>query len=134
MNYELLEVVFRRINEFLIKHPSEKLEFLWHGGELCLLGADYFNKAREIQNKICRETSDRIHHSVQSNLTRIDQDIINAFKNMGINQVGTSYDMYDQIRGIGTNRDTKKYNELFFNGLELLRKNNMFGGVIYVVP
>jgi uncharacterized protein len=133
MDYELLEVVFKRMNEFLIKHPDEKLEFLWHGGELCLLGADYFNKAREIQNKTCPETSDRIHHSIQSNLTLINQDIINAFKNMGINQVGTSYDMYSQIRGIGANRDTKKYNELFFTGLELLRENNMLGSVIYVV-
>jgi len=133
MNFDLSKTVYRRIDEFLIKYPYESIDFLWHGGEVCLLGADYFRTAMALAREICKTTYDRINYSVQSNLTAINQDIIDAFMEMGMKDIGTSYDLFPEIRGMGQNRDATKYNEMFYKGLSLLRANNMLGSVIYVV-
>ena len=50
MSLELLELVFRKIDEYL-KSNDEEIQLIWHGGEPCLLGVDYFKKAYEFQEK-----------------------------------------------------------------------------------
>ena len=80
MDFELLELLFIRMNKYLVGHPLETITFTWHGGEVCLLGSDYFNTAIRLQEKHCPDTRSRINHQVQSNLTLINQDIIDAFK------------------------------------------------------
>jgi len=133
MSFDLLELVFKNIDEFLKSKPEEKLTLIWHGGEPLLLGLDYFKRALEIQDKFCLDTKQRIEHAIQSNLTLINQDFIDVFKQMGIHQIGTSYDPYPHMRGPGADRDTDTYNKKFFEGLNLLVKNNFGWGFIYVV-
>jgi uncharacterized protein len=133
MGYDLLETVFRRMNEYLCRFPEEEIAFTWHGGEACLLGVDYFRKALELQNLHCRETSHRITHLIQSNMTVITQELIDVFKEMGIDRIGSSFDPLPGMRGFGPERDSRKYNELFFRGIELVEKNGLSWGVIYVV-
>jgi uncharacterized protein len=72
-------------------------------------------------------------HAVQSNLTLLNQDIIDAFKILGIKTVGSSYEFIPHIRGFGKNRDSVAYNRKFFEGVNLLEKNGITWGVIYVV-
>ena len=55
------------------------------------------------------------------------------YKSGGISRVGTSYEPYKGIRGFGKERDSDAYNRLFFRGLELLEKNGLSWGFIYVV-
>lgn len=133
MSYDLLETVFFRINEYLVQHPDNNVHLTWHGGEVCLLGADYINEAVEIQEKYCSQTKHRIIHLVQSNLTLITNEIVDAFKNLGIDSIGSSYEPIPGIRGFGKNRDSGQYNKLFMKGINLLYKNNMNWGIIYVV-
>ena len=133
MKYGLLKEVLQKINDFLVKNPEEVVNLTWHGGEVCLLGAEYFIKAIDYLEKYCKTTKHRIKHLVQSNLTLLNQDIIDAFKILGIDKVGSSYEFIPHIRGFGKNRDTLEYNKKFFDGVNLLEKNGMNWGVIYVV-
>jgi uncharacterized protein len=133
MKFDLLKLIFKRINEYLEYNPFERLDFTWHGGEVCLLGANYFKVALEFQEKYCRKTKERINHQVQSNLTLINQQIVDAFKKLGIKQVGSSFEPIHNIRGFGKKRDSHSYNRKFINGIRLLNQNNMTWGVIYVV-
>ena len=133
MQYDLLQEVFQKINDYLLKFPEEKIVFTWHGGEVCLLGAEYFYKAIELLDRCCRTTKARIKHLVQTNLTLINQNIIDAFKILGIESVGSSYEFIPHIRGFGKNRDSMAYNKKFFEGINLIEKNGLSWGVIYVV-
>jgi uncharacterized protein len=45
MPIDVLETVFRRVNEYLIAFPGEEVELNWHGGEPLILGTDYFREA-----------------------------------------------------------------------------------------
>jgi len=133
MKSGLLKEILQKINDYLVKYPEEEVNLTWHGGEVCLLGAEYFLKAVEFLDTYCKTTKYRIKHIVQSNLTLINQEIIDAFKMLEINSVGSSYEFIPHIRGFGKNRDTLEYNKKFFEGVNLLDKNGMTWGVIYVV-
>jgi uncharacterized protein len=133
MNYDLLKLIFIRMNDYLMENPTENIAFTWHGGEVCLLGPDYFKVALELQDEYCSKTKSRIEHQVQSNLTLINQEIIDLFAKLGIKQIGSSFEPIHNIRGIGRERDSHLYNQKFMEGIKLLNKNNMTWGVIYVV-
>jgi uncharacterized protein len=133
MDYDLLTDIFKKINTFLLKNPKDKVAFTWHGGEVAMLGADYFEKAYEITQTECPETWKRIEHLVQSNMTALTQELLDAWKKLGISQIGTSFEPIDGIRGLGKNRDSKLYNKRFFQGVNLAEKNGFKWGFIYVV-
>jgi uncharacterized protein len=133
MSADILRLVFERIDEFLKMRPDESVTFTWHGGEVCLLGAEYLRTALHFQNTICRETKGRIEHLVQSNLTCITQDIVDVFKQLGVTQIGSSFEPLPRIRGFGKERDSESYNRKFIEGTGLLDKNGITWGVIYVV-
>jgi len=133
MNYDLLKLIFTRMNGYLETYPNESISFTWHGGEVCLLGPGYFKVALQLQEEYCRETKSRINHLVQSNLTLLTQEMIDVFKKLGIRQIGSSFEPIPNIRGFGTKRDSHVYNRKFMEGAKLLNQNNMNWGVIYVV-
>jgi len=133
MKYDLLKAVLQKINDYLLKYAEEEITILWHGGEVCLLGSTYFLKTIEYLEKFCKTTKNRIKHLVQSNLTLINQAIIDAFKTLGIKNSGTSYEFMPHIRGFGKKRDSMEYNKKFFEGVNLLEKNGLSWGAIYVV-
>lgn len=133
MGDKILELVFKRINEYLLNDSKEKIFLTWHGGEPCLLGPEYFYKALEFQNKHCPETKNRIEHEIQSNLTIINKELIDVFKKMGLNQIGSSFEPIPSIRGFGENIDSEAYNKGFMKGINLLKENDMSWGIIYVV-
>lgn len=133
MDYDLLTDIFRKINVYLEKDQREKVAFTWHGGEVGLLGSEYFNKVYEIIQEVCPNTSHRIEHLVQSNMTILTQDLLDSWKKLGINQIGTSFEPIDGIRGLGKNRDSLAYNKRFFQGVNLAEKNGFKWGFIYVV-
>jgi len=133
MSLDLLKDILKKINVFLLKFPKEKVALTWHGGEAALLGADYFNKAYDIIQEECPQTSNRIEHQVQSNMTALTQEILDAWKKLGMSQIGTSFEPIDGIRGLGKNRDSAAYNRRFFEGVNLAEKNGFRWGFIYVV-
>lgn len=98
-----------------------------------MLGADYFRRALEFQERLCPQTKRRIEHLVQSNLTLVTKPLLEAFRALGITQVGSSYDHIPGIRGFGPSRDSDAYNRKFMDGISLLDEFGFTWGVIYVV-
>jgi uncharacterized protein len=133
MSFELLELVMGRVNRFLEAKPEETIIFTWHGGEPLLLGVDYFRKAVEYQRDLCRNTQHRIKHLIQSNLTLMNTEYIDVFRQMGIDSIGTSYEPLPGIRGPGEKHDSELYNRLFRKGIKILEENGLNWGFIYVV-
>ena len=106
MSLEILEVVFQRINEYLISHPKETVKLIWHGGEPLILGAGYYRRAVWLLGAHCSETLPRINHVIQTNLTCFDQSFVGPFKSLGISGVGTSFDPEPHMRGPGSDIDS----------------------------
>ena len=133
MSIPLLEMVFKRINEYLELRREENIVFIWHGGEPLMAGLDFYRKAVEFQEKICHSTKHRIRHSIQTNLTLMDDDFASALKKLGMNNIGSSYDPEPHMRGPGSAIDSDTYNKKFINGMSVLQKHGMGLGIIYVV-
>ena len=128
-----LEKVFIYINEYLEENPNEYFSIVWHGGEPCIVGADFYKRVLELQEKYCEKTKNRIEHEIQTNLTLINEELIGVFERLGIKRAGTSYEPYKGIRGFGPSRDSDAYNKQFFRGIELIEKHGWGWGFIYVV-
>lgn len=133
MPENILETFFIRINEYLLDYPEENMEIIWHGGEPLLLGPHYFEKALEFQERHCVKTRSRVSHSLQTNLTLLNIDLIKALKKLGIESVGTSYDPSSDLRRLRNKPDAMEYKRRFYDGVALLKKEGMRYGLIYVV-
>ena len=132
MPIEVLETVFRRVNEYLIAFPGEEVELNWHGGEPLILGTDYFREAIKLQEEHFPTTFNRVKNTLQTNLTLMTEEFIPIFKQMGINFVGTSFDPEPNVRGPGGDPDSDGYNSQFFRGAGILNSHGIGWGVIYV--
>ena len=133
MTFETLETFFRRVNEFLLERPQERMRIIWHGGEPLLLGPGYFERALRYQEKHCSGTVTRIRHLVQSNLTLLSREFLDPMRKLGVANLGTSYDPIDHIRGLGEKRDSLTYKKRFMEAICLLEEEGFNWGVIYVV-
>jgi sulfatase maturation enzyme AslB (radical SAM superfamily) len=133
MPLELLELLFIRIDEFLLQTPDGKLDLVWHGGEPLLLGPAYYEQALAFQQKHYANTSTCIHHSIQTNLSLFTHKFARVFRMLGITSVGTSYDPIVGVRGPGRIPHTDIYNKRFMRSLEVIEEEGFSWGVIYVV-
>ena len=133
MTDDTLALVFRRIEEYLRDRPDERLTFTWHGGEPLLLGADYFRRARELQDELCPTTGRRVSHCIQSNLTLLTERHLEALRDLGITHLGTSFDPEPGVRGIARRKNSEAYNRAFFRAAGLIERNGCNWGYIYVV-
>ena len=130
---DLLKVVFERFNEYLTEYPKEEIRVIWHGGEPCMAGLKLYETALQYTNQICGDCKERLKFAVQSNLTMLNQEFLDVFMAMGIRVIGTSYEPIYGVRGLGKLRDSKLYNKKFFEGINLLNRNGVTWGFIYVV-
>lgn len=133
MSVKTLEVFFHRVNEFLLERPEETMEIVWHGGEPLVLGPDYFLQAYDFQQKLCAKTGHRVRHAIQTNLTLFSKRFADIFRMLGIDAIGTSYDPFTDLRGLGRNGDSGAYNRRFLENIRLVEREGFHWGVIYVV-
>ena len=133
MPLHLLEEVFRWINVYREARPKDPVSLVWHGGEPLLLGAAYFREALRLQERVCTAGEGKITHAIQTNLTLLDEESIDALRALGMSSLSTSYDPVPGIRGMGAHGDSRLYNERFFDGLRVLRAHGFGWGLIYVV-
>lgn len=68
---DLLRRVFECINEYLEQYPKECFSIVWHGGEPCIVGAEFYEHVLDLEDEICSSTKNRIEHDIQSNLTSL---------------------------------------------------------------
>jgi len=132
MNSEILKKIVVRINEFLTEYPEERIDLIWHGGEPLLAGVEFYRTAHEYFKKYCKDTGERISHSIQTNLTLFNKSFAEVFTDMGILSIGTSYDQAPGMRGLCKGIGYLDYNKNFFKGLGLLYRYSLNWGLIYV--
>jgi radical SAM protein with 4Fe4S-binding SPASM domain len=130
---EVLETLFRRVDEYLRAFPEERVELLWHGGEPLLLGPRFFVAAQGLQARLCQATRHRIGHSIQTNLTLFDGSFVEPLRELGITAVGTSYDPEPRVRGGEGPAESERYTWRFLRSLALAERSGFAWGMIYVV-
>ena len=133
MSLDLLEQFFVRANTFLMESPEETMKIIWHGGEPLTLGPEYFYKALEFKETLCKDTGPRISFDIQSNLTLFSKEYVDVMRKMGINNFGTSFELLPGVRGSGGKKGSDIYNQQFIDAVSLLEDVGFSWGIIYVV-
>jgi uncharacterized protein len=134
MDVDMLRKCVERMGEYLAVDPNRAVNVTWHGGEPLLLGAQFFRTVAAFQRQMLGPLARRVQHTMQSNLTLIDDDLALALKELGLTSIGSSYEYVPGLRRIGAeNPSTEEYNRRFFEGLALLRRHDLNTGIIYVV-
>ncbi|MBE6251858.1 MAG: anaerobic sulfatase maturase [Bacteroidales bacterium] len=75
MDLSMLETVTR---QYIEANDVPEVTFNWHGGEPLVMGLDFYRKAVEFQRKYA--SGKRIHNTIQTNGTLIDQDWASFFR------------------------------------------------------
>lgn len=133
MSVETLAVLFRRISEYLYDNPTAIVEIQWHGGEPLLAGEAFFEKVVELQSGLPEAEKRRVRHTLQSNLTLLNNRILSLLRILGIQEIGTSYDPTPGMRFTKNPLVYTKYATAFINALSMIEKLRIEWGVIYVV-
>jgi len=121
MEFDLLE---KFIKQYLRLFPTEKVFFIWHGGEPTLAGINYFQSIIELQNKY-KDTKQTIRNAIQTNATLIDNKWSAFFRQHNF-RVGVSLDGNQESHAIHRNKSFTKT----INGIRCLRKFNLEPGII----
>jgi len=132
MTLDTLQTLMERIAEYLSVDSFRRVGITWHGGEPALMGVEFFRAAGILQKEVLGVNADRLQHSIQSNLTVMSEDLANAYADLGIRSVGSSYDMSPGVRTIGKH-NSDNYNRKFFRGLEIIHRHGIGTGIIFVV-
>jgi uncharacterized protein len=133
MPLELVEDIIKKTNDYLELNAEEEIQMIWYGGEILLLGVEYFRDILSSIDLNCPRTRSRIRHVFQTNLTLINQEYLDIFKKIGICSIGTSYEPLANIRRLEKDDSSASYNQLFFRGIDLLKKNDFEWDFVYVV-
>jgi uncharacterized protein len=132
MSQDTLRLFFERIREFL-SDTSESVYVTWHGGEPLLLGSAFYESVAQIEEELVGPYRDRIQHTMQSNLTLLDDSYRRIFRLLRIEQVGSSFEFVPGLRGLGTKVDWQLYNRKFFDAIAKLDEWGVGWGIVYVV-
>lgn len=81
----------KKIGKKIIK-GTKNLEIIWHGGEPTLMGKSYISSAVRLLNSIAEKNGVHLKHSLQTNLTLVDESWHEILKDYFESRVGTSYD------------------------------------------
>lgn len=95
MTHDELRTLFTRAADYGLRF-DETVEFVWHGGEPSLLGADYFDEVFAHQRAVFAPRGVRVRNAVQSNLYSIDDAWIEMLRRF--NNVGVSLDLFGDLR------------------------------------
>lgn len=132
MAQDTLDMLFRRIDEFLGERPEETVKIVWHGGEPLLIGEPFYRRILAAQRQHCTATERRICHTVQTNLTLFSDEFTDVFRALGITSLGTSYDPVAGVRLL-RGQDSRAYDAAFLAGSARLERAGFDWGVICVV-
>jgi len=133
MEESTLDTLFERIGEHLEADLNGTVEILWHGGEPLLRGADFFRRARDLSHSQLGDALPRLRQSMQTNLTALDEELLELLGELDIRSLGTSFDPLPGMRGPGRSVDSVSYNRRFLAALTLLERQGLPWGLIYVV-
>ena len=133
MSLNILEILFKRMNAFLEAHPGETIHVTFHGGEPLLVGTEFYRAAYAFHLRYLRSKGDHIRYGIQSNLTLFSEEFAKVFHDLGMDNIGTSYDPEPHVRGPGVSHDSNLYNRMFMQGDGVAQRSGFTSGIIYVV-
>ncbi|MBI4499771.1 MAG: radical SAM protein, partial [Gemmatimonadetes bacterium] len=133
MDLGVVDLLLRQVDDYLCANTDKTMELLWHGGEPLLPGLRFYQRVIQLQRERCRGTHGRIVHRVQTNLTCLSDRLLPVLQELGVTELGTSFDPEPGVRGLGPSVDTAKYLERFFRALRLVEAAELRWGVLYVV-
>lgn len=106
MQLHQLEAMFINIASFY-KNKNKRMDFVWHGGEPTLLGKKYYQDILELQDRVLTSEGIEFTNSVQTNLVKLNDDVIWLFKNF-FSHIGVSLDLFGGQRIYITGKDSQK--------------------------
>ncbi len=118
------------LKQLLSSQKKRKVNIIWHGGEPLLWGADNYREI--LQFSAAKLSEFEVKHSMQTNLTLVNQEYIDLFKHYNVH-VGFSLDgdkiVNDAQRVFANGNGT---HEVIMEKLRLCRENGLSLGCIVV--
>lgn len=127
----LAKSLVRKVKNYLKASKRKNIKFIWHGGEPLLWGVENFEQILKFCSNALKDY--KVRHSLQTNLTLIDQNFVDLFKLYDVS-VGFSLDgdcQLNDITRVGV--DGKGTFKLIEKKIELCRKNNLKIAAIVVL-
>jgi len=124
------ETTVRNVLSKFLDHNERGIIIVWHGGEPCLAGKEFFQKALEIENELNHKKL-IINNQIQTNGTLLNEDFVYFLKLTGF-KVGVSFDGLPHIHNANRiSRNGKGTYEGVLNGMRILKsKFGKFGTVM----
>ncbi len=131
MSLDFAKLIISKIKTYLISKKHKNVKFVWHGGEPLLWGHDNYHNILEFCEK---EFADfKIKHTMQTNLTLLDQEYIDIFKKYDV-KLGFSMDGFGKYNDITRIKaDGTGSFDTIFDKYKLCKKNGLRPGAIIVL-
>lgn len=108
------------------------VSLLWHGGEPLLLGAAFFRHVRAAAERVGASGGPGLCHRVQTNLTLLDAPLVAALRDLGVRDIGTSFDPFSRQRRL---RDGSDYQAAWRRGIDVAMKAGLrISAVLTLAP
>jgi len=130
MHADQLSVVVRKLLDYVEHSTFDALEINWQGGEIMLMGPEWFHEAHAIVRRASNERSIRITHGFQSNMLLYRAEWNPILAEMFDNSVGTSFDYPNWHRMLRGKKD--EYDRVWLENVEAARGAGIRVGVIAV--
>lgn len=125
-----MESSIKWVFDYVALQKIGSVQWLWHGGEPMLIGAEKFQKLNEYIKILSAEIGCRINFRIQTNLTLLNEQWIGVFGRDYKRGIGTSLDYKTFAR---VDKQGVNYDELVQNNIHKLQKRGFSVGAITLV-
>lgn len=127
-----LPVLAERLLDHMASHDSPEAHLYWQGGEVMLLGPDWFAQAREVLGEAAERAGRTFRHHLQTNLIGWNSRWNGLVHDMFGGALGTSMDFPNVHRRL-KNGSTEQYTEVWLRAVRQAREAGLSVGVIAVL-
>lgn len=127
LSIDQMRLIFNKIRSYCKKTGRQKLILYYTGGEVLILGVNYWEEVLVMQRQILEGSGIFFQTNFQTNLTLLDDDYLKLFKDHRI-LVGTSLDPFSNARLFASSK--RSITPTLLDKLILLNKNRVPFSVI----
>jgi uncharacterized protein len=128
MSLDDVRMMFTTVGDYFREHPR-RLDFVWHGGEPLLMGADFYRRVLQCQHEVFDPLGLPFTNAVQTNLTVVRPEIISVLRDV-FDEVGVSVDLFggNRVNRFGDDAQPK-----VLRGMQALLDSGIHFGCISVL-
>lgn len=115
---------------YAYERKVDEIVWLWHGGEPMLVGATKFRRLTDKVRKTFQLSGISVVFRIQTNLTLLNQEWINTFKDVDCRAIGVSLDYRTEAR---VDANGKLYDDEVLRNILSLKQNGIHVGVATLV-